>query len=85
MDALDTMWYTIGNLAKGGQESEMKKPWQKPKLIVLVRGAPEERVLGACKTTSSAAMPSSEFEGCAQVVEGAPMALCTDCSTWGTS
>ncbi len=27
----------------------MRKTWQKPKLIVLVKGRPEENVLGACK------------------------------------
>ena len=27
-----------------------RKKWSKPKLIVLVRGEPEERVLGSCKT-----------------------------------
>lgn len=28
----------------------MKKPkWQKPKLIILTRGKPEERLLGGCK------------------------------------
>ena len=26
-----------------------KKTWSKPELIVLVRGKPEEAVLGACK------------------------------------
>jgi len=26
-----------------------KKKWEKPKLIVLVRGKPEERVLAVCK------------------------------------
>ncbi len=27
----------------------MRKTWQKPKLVVLVRGRPEEFVLGPCK------------------------------------
>jgi hypothetical protein len=27
----------------------MKKPWEKPKLIVLARGKPEEAVLWFCK------------------------------------
>ncbi len=27
----------------------MKKVWQKPELVVLVRGKPEESVLAACK------------------------------------
>ncbi len=29
--------------------SEAKQTWTSPELIVLVRGTPEERVLGACK------------------------------------
>lgn len=29
---------------------EMKKEWEKPKLIVLIRGKPEESVLLFCKT-----------------------------------
>jgi hypothetical protein len=64
---------------------EMKKSWEKPKLIILMRSKPEEQVLTICKTTSSAAMPSSEFEGCSQIVERAPMALCSDCSSWSAS
>jgi hypothetical protein len=28
----------------------MKKAWEKPKIIVLYRGRPEECVLAACKT-----------------------------------
>jgi hypothetical protein len=28
---------------------KMRKTWQKPKLVVLVRGRPEEFVLGPCK------------------------------------
>ncbi len=30
----------------------MKKVWEKPKLIVLVRAEPEESVLASCKLTS---------------------------------
>jgi len=36
----------------------MKKTWESPKLIVLVRGEPEERVLDGCKGTNPTA-PSS--------------------------
>ncbi len=32
-------------------EERVKKKWSKPKLIVLVRGKPEEAVLDTCKTT----------------------------------
>ena len=31
----------------------MKKPWKKPKLIVLFRGRPEEAVLQACKAATT--------------------------------
>ena len=31
----------------------VKKPWQKPELVVLVRGNPEEAVLTACKVIGS--------------------------------
>lgn len=63
----------------------MKKPWKKPKLIVLVRGKSEERVLTVCKTTSSAATSSTDYDGCAAIPFGAPMAICGDCSTYGGS
>ena len=32
------------------QKAEKKPKWTKPKLIVLVRGKPEESVLQGCKT-----------------------------------
>jgi hypothetical protein len=32
----------------------MKKKWEKPKLVVLVRGKPEEAVLELCKTSGHA-------------------------------
>ena len=31
------------------QEGNKKKKWGKPKLIILIRGKPEEGVLGFCK------------------------------------
>jgi hypothetical protein len=68
----------------------MRKKWQKPKLIVLVRGEPGERVLNGCKTASGAGA-SLHNDGC--FVEGAPAAcgargdlgignaiVCNDCS-----
>jgi hypothetical protein len=33
----------------------MKKEWQEPKLIVLMRGRTEENVLSSCKTAGSGA------------------------------
>jgi hypothetical protein len=32
----------------------VKKPWEKPELIVLVRSKPEETVLAVCKNASAA-------------------------------
>jgi hypothetical protein len=32
----------------------MKEPWERPELVVLVRGRPEESVLIACKTANRA-------------------------------
>ena len=33
--------------------SETKRRWIKPQLVILGKGTPEERVLAACKTTTS--------------------------------
>ena len=43
-----------------------KKAWTKPELIVLVRGRPEEAVLGACKTLGGAGGDSTAAGGCAK-------------------
>lgn len=40
-----------------------EKKWQKPKLVVLVRGKPEERILTGCKTSPPAGGPDST-NGC---------------------
>ena len=44
----------------------MKKEWQKPELIVLVRSKPEEAVLAACKAWGGpwGADPQDVQEGC---------------------
>ncbi len=36
-----------------------KKKWGKPKLIILTRGKPEERVLAYCKGTGTPTAPES--------------------------
>ena len=51
----------------------MTKTWEKPKLVILVRSAPGERVLNACKTASGTGA-SSHNSGC--YVEGAPIPVC---------
>ena len=38
--------------------SNMNKVWQKPKLIILYRGRPEERVLATCKDGIGTDKPS---------------------------
>lgn len=45
---------------------KMRKTWQKPKLVVLVRGRPEECVLSACKTggTATEATPATNELDC---------------------
>lgn len=42
----------------------MKMKWQKPHLVVLVRGKPEENVLGTCKKAGSATDNSGTHDGC---------------------
>lgn len=42
----------------------MKKAWQVPQLIVLVRSKPEEAVLGACKTFFGTPGPITEQQQC---------------------
>lgn len=43
----------------------MKKTWQIPKLITLVRSTPDEAVLGGCKTDSTTMGPASGAAECA--------------------
>jgi hypothetical protein len=45
-----------------------KKQRQKPELIVLVRGKPEEAVLTACKGDFSGSASSRHFSGCSITV-----------------
>jgi hypothetical protein len=39
------------------QIEQSKKEWEKPQLIVLARGEPEEAVLGLCKASGSGSGP----------------------------
>jgi hypothetical protein len=43
---------------------KMKKIWQKPKLIILARGRPEESVLAGCKMAGSGASIRNKNTGC---------------------
>lgn len=53
----DKRVYEEGEMKKreGKEESVLKKKWQKPKLIVLVKGRQDEVVLSACKSTLAGA------------------------------
>ena len=42
------------------------KKWDKPALIILVRGKPEERILGLCKGFQLPGGAVEAFEGCIQ-------------------
>jgi hypothetical protein len=54
----------------------VKKAWETPQLIVLVRSKPEEAVLDACKFLHVGSEPMEWFPGCAHgAVDG-----CAPCS-----
>jgi hypothetical protein len=55
----------------------LKKRWEKPELIALVRSRPEENVLGHCKTQSSGAYPGTWAQHCGHTVKGT-CAACQD-------
>ncbi len=56
---------------------KMKKSWEKPELVVLVRSRPEESVLAFCKTGGASGSPVSTHVGCMErVMEEA----CNKCS-----
>lgn len=42
------------------------KKWEKPQLIILVRGKPEERILSWCKGFQLLGGATEAFEGCIQ-------------------
>jgi len=41
-----------------------KKKWEKPKLIVIIRGDRQERVLVACKSQFNGGGPTNIYYGC---------------------
>jgi hypothetical protein len=56
------------------------KAWEKPRLIVLVRGRPEAALLVYCKGVPLQGDPSTELQGCA-IYD--PTFFCLDCySVW---
>jgi hypothetical protein len=54
----------------------MKKVWEKPTLVILVRGKPEEAVLDVCKFLHVGDAPINVFPGCASTIPTG----CTGCS-----
>ena len=44
-----------------------KKKWERPKLIVLVRARPEERVLDNCKVLDGTLGPGDSYGGCSKI------------------
>jgi len=56
----------------------MKKYWEKPSLVILFRGDPQEAVLLGCKTThegtTAPSGPASAWSGCS-----APAGGCVGC------
>jgi hypothetical protein len=65
-----------GSVTRGGHT--MKKHWEKPKLIILVRGRPEENVLAACKASIGGQNPLNDHRACVSA-EG-----CTPCEAVGS-
>ena len=62
-----------------GNRLKMKKIWQKPKLIILARGRPEEFVLAGCKIKAKTASTQAKNTGCQR------KNACQLCSAVGTS
>ena len=56
----------------------MKKIWEKPKLIILVRGMPEEFVLAGCKMKGTYVSTQNKNNGCNK-------RFCGRCNKAGTS
>jgi hypothetical protein len=53
------------------------KPWQKPELVILTRGNPEEAVLTGCKTGASAGSNGPGYTH-ACCIRDLPCHLCSD-------
>jgi hypothetical protein len=47
-----------------GKMETQKKTWEKPQLIILARGTPEESVLLACKLVKSGSSQNNKDNGC---------------------
>ena len=56
----------------------MEKEWLKPKLVVLMRGKPEERVLDGCKNSAGEETPGANGQTLCQAPEDAAN-WCDEC------
>jgi hypothetical protein len=65
------------------RRSKMKKIWEKPNLVVLVRSRPEESVLGHCKlgNTPKGGGASTYVDGCHDLKNDACSDVCLDNTT----
>ena len=52
-----------------------KEKWDKPKLIILTRGKPEEKVLSGCKYGPTTSGPTDSADACSE------LPYCDICST----
>jgi hypothetical protein len=59
------------------EEAHMKT-WERPRLIVLVRGRPEEALIIYCKGTGTGD-PTSYYTSCDQPPVASATVLCNDC------
>ncbi|MBU4251973.1 MAG: hypothetical protein KKC39_07410 [Candidatus Omnitrophica bacterium] len=58
-----------------------KKKWDKPKLVILTRGEPAERVLVSCKVKYVTSGPGAADWLCENYSYG----MCQNCSQYGSS
>jgi hypothetical protein len=61
-----------------------KLKWGKPKLIVLTKGEPEERVLSMCKAGSGVGASTAANNYCYLLLPVGPINICGACSTTGS-
>ena len=61
------------------RKGNKKKKWERPKLIVLARGNPEENVLAGCKNSGGASGPSQYQSRCSKQATVSIGAKCMMC------
>ena len=61
--------------------SNAKPKWEQPKLIILLKGEPEENVLADCKSTAGMTGPEASYTPCDRLFKG----YCKSCNKEGTS